>query len=104
MSLHLLRLLARYPAQARVLLLRLQFHALQIAPRRLQGIAEIVLLRQQLAVYRMFKPSLQLGIRPRGMHLPLYLLVLQDIEASDGITVLFSYTLQYNFHKFLSVK
>ena len=64
----------------------------------------LLILVVYLTVYRVFKPSLQLGIRPGGMHLPLHLLILQDIEVSDGITVLFSYTFQYNFHKFLSVK
>ena len=50
-ALHLLRLLARNPAQAHVHFLGLEFHALQVAPRRLQGVAEITFLRQFAGIY-----------------------------------------------------
>ena len=55
---NLSRHLATLPAILALLLLGLQLHPLQVAPRRLQGVAEVSVLRQLLQVKLMKKTSL----------------------------------------------
>ena len=89
---NLSRQLATLSAEARILLLRLQLHALQIAPRRLQGITEVALLRQLLQIKTMFETALVTGSLA-GKHLALHITISQQIKSADGISILLSDTL-----------
>ena len=92
MARNLSRHLATHSAILAVLLLGLQFHPLQVAPSRLQGIAEVSVLRQLLQVKLMKKTSLVARLLARK-HLALHVGIGQDIEAADGIRILLRYTL-----------
>ena len=89
---NLSRHLSALSAEAGILLLRLQLHALQIAPRRLQGITEVALLRQLLQIKTMFETALVTGSLAAN-HLALHITISQQIKSADGISILLSYTL-----------
>lgn len=97
LALHLLRLLLRHSPQTHILLLGQQGDAQQVAPRWLQGIAEVVLPVQLVHIYHMAEAALLVLIE-RIVHLALHLLVLQDIHTPYGVSILLSYSFEYDFH------
>ena len=89
---NLSRHLAALSAETGIFLLRLQLHALQIAPRRLQGITEVAVLRQLLQIKTMHETALVTGSLAAN-HLALHITISQQIKSADGISILLSYTL-----------
>ena len=72
--------------------LGLQRYPLQVAPRRLQGVTEVAVLRQLLQVETMLKAALVTGSLA-GKHLALHITISQQIQSADGISILLCYTL-----------
>ena len=72
--------------------LGLQRYPVQVAPRRLQGVTEVAVLRQLLQVESMFETALVAG-RLAGKHLALHITISQQIQSADSITILLRYTL-----------
>ena len=72
--------------------LGLQRYPVQVAPRRLQGVTEVAVLRQLLQVESMFETALVAG-RLTGKHLALHITISQQIQSADGISILLCYTL-----------
>ncbi len=72
--------------------LGLQRYPVQVAPRRLQGVTEVAVLRQLLQVESMFETALVAGSLA-GKHLALHITISQQIQSADGISILLRYTL-----------
>mgnify|MGYP000018990664 CR=1 FL=1 len=72
--------------------------AQQIAPRRLQSIAEIGFCRQFLLIKSMLKTALAPSLLA-WKHRALHITISQHIKSADGISILLSYSLQNDFHK-----
>ena len=89
---NLSRHLAALSAETGILLLRLQLYPLQVAPRWLQGITEVAVLRQLLQIETMFETALVTGSLA-AKHLALHITISQQIKSADGISILLSYTL-----------
>ena len=92
MARNLSRHLAALPAETGILLLRLQFFPLQVAPGWLQGVTEIALPRQLLQIKTMHETALVTGCLA-GKNLALHITISQQIKSADGISILLSYTL-----------
>ena len=92
MARNLSRHLAALPAETGILLLGLEFHALQIAPRWLHSVTEVALLRQLLQIETVLETALVSGCLA-GNHLALHITISQQIKSADGISILLSYTL-----------
>ena len=92
MARNLSRHLAALPAETGILLLRLQFFPLQVAPGWLQGVTEVALPRQLLQIKTMHETALVTGCLA-GKNLALHITISQQIKSADGISILLSYTL-----------
>ena len=92
MARNLSRHLAALSAETGILLLRLQLYPLQVAPRWLQGVTEVAVLRQLLQIETMLETALVSGSLA-GKNLALHITISQQIKSADGISILLSYTL-----------